>query len=501
MTGISKAFPGVRALADVGIDCAPGEVHAICGENGAGKSTLIKILGGIYRPDSGAIRLGGTTVDFAHPVAARRAGISIVHQELSLLPDRSVAENIFLGDEPTRRGILDRAAMRAGARDILGRLDSSIDPAARAGDLAIAEQQMVEIAKALASNPRILVMDEPTAALDDAEAARLIGLVRRLRRDGVAVIYVSHRLAEIALVSDRVSVLKDGRKVMTDATAAVPPERLVRAMVGRDLAEFFPPRGRDAGEVLLEVSGGGNDSLADIDLVVRRGEIVGIAGLEGSGKTALARAIFGDRPFTRGTMRFAGRALAPRSPRDGIRAGIGFLPDDRKREGLALAQSLRDNAALTLRAFARALGRPRRGAMADRALDTHIRALDVRAARLDGEIRLLSGGNQQKVIIARWLAREPQLLVFAEPTRGIDVAAKAAIYAIMRDLATRGHGVLMVSSDLPEVIGVSDRIVVMHLGRIAGEVPGGASEEEVMGLAVGHHAPAPAPPAGLGLAS
>ncbi len=486
MTGISKAFPGVRALTDVGIDCAPGEVHAVCGENGAGKSTLIKILGGVYQPDAGTIRVGGMVAEFAHPIAARRAGISIVHQELSLLPDRSVAENIFLGHEPTRRGILDRAAMRAGARDILGRLNSSIDPAARAGDLAVAEQQMVEIAKALASKPQILVMDEPTAALDDAEAARLIGLVRRLRRDGVAVIYISHRIPEIAAVSDRVSVLKDGRKVLTDVTAAVPPERLVRAMVGRDLAEFFPARGSGAGEVLLEVSGGGNDSLSDIDLVVRRGEIVGIAGLEGSGKTALARAIFGDRPFTRGTMCLAGQALAPRSARDGIRAGIGFLPDDRKREGLALAQSLRDNAALTLRAFAAALGRPKGGAMADRALDDHMRALDVRAVRFDGEIRLLSGGNQQKVVIARWLAWAPQLLIFAEPTRGIDVAAKVAIYAIMRDLATRGHGILMVSSDLPEVIGVSDRIVVMHLGRIAGEVPGGASEEEVMALAVNH---------------
>jgi len=487
MEGIWKGFPGVRALEAVSFDCVAGEVHAICGENGAGKSTLIKILGGIYQPDAGMIRLGGVPVTFAHPVAARRAGISIIHQELSLLPDRSVAENIFLGDEPTRRGVLNHAAMRAGAARILARLQSAIDPATRAGGLSIAVQQMVEIAKALASEPRILVMDEPTAALDDTEAARLLDLVRRLRKDGVAVIYVSHRLPEIAAISDRVTVLKDGRRVVTDQTALMTTERLVRAMVGRDLAEFFPPRGGAPGEVLLKVSGGCNAVLSDIDLVVRRGEIVGVAGLEGAGKSALARAIFGDRPFKRGTMRFQGKPFAPASARDGIRAGIGFLPDDRKGEGLAPGQSLRDNAALVLRAFAGALGRPRAGLMADRELDAHMQALDVRTARYDDAIRLLSGGNQQKVIIARWLTRDPQLLIFAEPTRGIDVAAKAAVYAIMRDLASRDRGILMISSDLPEMIGVSDRILVMHEGRIVGDRAGGASEEEVMALAVGHH--------------
>ena len=491
MERISKAFPGVQALDEVSFDCAPGEVHAICGENGAGKSTLINILGGVYQPNDGRLRIAGRTVAFAHPVEARRAGVGIVHQELSLLPDRSVAENIFLGREPVRFGRLDRAAMREGARKILARLSSAVDPDARAGDLSVAEQQMAEIAKALASEPRILVLDEPTAALDDAEASRLIELARRLRDQGVAIIYVSHRLPEIAAVSDRVTVLKDGRKVVTAPTAAMPIERLVRAMVGRDLADYFPPPGGPAGDILGEAKGAGNADLADIDLVVRRGEIVGVAGLEGAGKSALARALLGDQPFERGELRLAGKPYAPRSARDGLRAGVGFLPDDRKRDGLVLGQTLRDNAALTLRAFAPALRRPSGGAMSDRALDAAMKALDVRAARFDNPVRTLSGGNQQKVIVARSLARNPQLIIFAEPTRGIDVAAKAAIYAIMRDLAARGRAILMISSDLPEVVGVSDRIVVMRDGRIAGELLRGATEEEVMALAVGH-APAEA---------
>ncbi len=488
MERISKAFPGVQALDDVSFDCAAGEVHAICGENGAGKSTLIKILGGVYAPDAGRLRIAGERVAFAHPVAARRAGVGVVHQELSLLPDRSVAENIFLGREPVRFGRLDRAAMRDDSRTILARLRSTVNPDARAGDLSVAEQQMAEIAKALASEPRILVMDEPTAALDDAEAARLLDLVRRLRAEGVAIIYVSHRMPEIAAISDRVTVLKDGRKVVTADTATMPTERLVRAMVGRDLADYFPPPGGPAGEILLEARGASNAELSDIDLVVRRGEIVGVAGLEGAGKGALARAVLGDKPFERGALRLAGKPYAPHSPRAGIRAGVGFLPDDRKRDGLVLGQTLRDNAALTLRAFARALGRPAKGAMSNQTLDAAMKALDVRAARFDNPVRTLSGGNQQKVIVARCLARDPQLLIFAEPTRGIDVAAKSAIYRIMRDLAGRGRAILMISSDLPEIVGVSDRIVVMRDGRIAGELPHGATEEQVMALAVGHEA-------------
>lgn len=487
MRDIYKSFPGVRALEAVSFDCARGEVHAICGENGAGKSTLIKVLGGIYQPDSGSIHVDGRAVAFSHPVQARRAGISIIHQELSLLPYRSVAENVFLGIEPTRRGRLDRKAMADGARQLLDRLGSTIPAGTPAGELSIAEQQVVEIAKALAVDARILVMDEPTAALDDANARRLLELVRRLRDQGVAIIYVSHRMPEIAAIADRVTVMKDGARAATAPIAEMPTGRIVRLMVGRELSDFYPPRPTEApGGVLLEIEGGGNEIVADIDLTLRAGEIVGVAGLEGSGKSTLARAIFGDAPFTRGTMRLEGRTIDPRRPRAGIEAGIGYLSDDRKREGCLLQQSLRDNALLVRRAFARPFKGARSGALSDAEADATMRRLDVRAARFSQEIRELSGGNQQKVILGRWLARDPKLILFCEPTRGIDVAAKAAIYQIMRDLAARGRGVLMVSSDLPEVIGVSDRIVVMHQGRIIGECLPEVGEEGVMALAVGH---------------
>jgi len=496
MRDISKSFPGVRALEAVSFDCAGGKVHAICGENGAGKSTLIKVLGGIYQPDAGSILVGGKTVAFSHPVEARRAGISIIHQELSLLPYRTVADNIFLGIEPTRRGRLDRGAMQAGARRLLDRLGSAISPDIRAGELSIAEQQIVEIAKALAIDARILVMDEPTAALDDTNARRLLDLVARLRDEGVAIVYVSHRMPEIAAIADRVTVMKDGRKVETGPVAAMPIDRIVRLMVGRELSDFYPARPDAApGALLLEIEGGGNDIVDDIDLEVRAGEIVGIAGLEGSGKTALARAIFGDAPFTRGTMRVEGRAVELRRPRAGIEAGIGYLSDDRKREGLILQQSLRDNVLLVRRAFAGPLASASGGELSSGFADDMLRRLDVRAARFDQEIRQLSGGNQQKVIIGRWLSRDPRLLIFCEPTRGIDVAAKAAIYQLMRELAARGRGVLMVSSDLPEVIGVSDRILVLHQGRISGACGPEAGEEGVMALAVGHR-PAPEPAIG-----
>jgi ABC-type sugar transport system ATPase subunit len=489
MLNISKTFPGVRALDDVSFNCARGEVHALCGENGAGKSTLIKILGGAYQPDRGRILLEAHEVEFSHPLASRRAGVSIIHQELSLLPHRSVAENIFLGIEPTRYGMLDRRKMRDDARRLLTRLGSSIPAEAGAGDLSIAQQQLVEIAKALAIDARILVMDEPTAALDRDDAARLLDLVKRLSAEGVSIIYVSHRMPEIKAVADRVTVLKDGRTVMTAPISDAPTSRLVRAMVGRDLADFYPPRAsKPPGAPALVIKGGANDHLTNIDLIVRAGEIVGVAGLEGAGKSELGRAIAGDAPFEQGVVEIVGRTLAPRSLRSAIEAGIGRLPEDRKREGLLMQQSLRDNATLVQRAFTSPFRAPSAETMSNASTDQRLAQLDVRAASFEQEAGRLSGGNQQKVIVARWLARDPQVLVFSEPTRGIDVAAKAAIYKIMRDLADLGRAILMISSDLPEIVGVSDRIVVMREGHVAGELPGGTSEEEVMAIAVAHEA-------------
>ncbi len=487
MLGITKTFPGVQALDAVSFSCARGEVHSLCGENGAGKSTLIKILGGVYRPDGGLIRLDGREVAFSHPIAARRAGISIIHQELSLLPQRSVAENIFLGVEPTHFGVLDRRAMRAESAGLLRRLGSSIAPDSLAGDLSIAHQQIVEIAKALAIDARILVMDEPTAALDRVDAARLLDLVRKLSAEGVTIVYISHRMSEIQAVADRVTVLKDGRTVMTAPLAEAPTGRLVRAMVGRDLAEFYPPRSSPPpGPPALTVRGGVNGHLRGVSFELRRGEIVGVAGLEGSGKDALARALIGDEPFEAEAMEIGGRAAKPGRPRAAIEAGLGRLSDDRKREELLMQQSVRDNATLIERAFAPAYRSPTAEPMSPQTTDKRLIQLDVRAASFDQEAQFLSGGNQQKAIIARWLARDPEILIFCEPTRGVDVAAKAAIYKIMRDLAGRGRAILLISSDLPEIIGVSDRILVMREGTLAGEVPSGATEEEVMAIAVAH---------------
>ena len=487
MRGIGKSFTGVRALDDVSLDCQAGEVHAICGENGAGKSTLMKVLGGVYRPDEGEILLGGRPVAFRHPVEARRAGISIIHQELSLLPERSVADNIFLGLERSRGGLLDRDAMQNGARRLLERVGAKVHPDALVKSLSIAEQQLVEIAKALALDARIIVMDEPTAALDERDAGRLLDLVGTLRREGAAILYISHRMAELKAIADRITVLKDGKLVATRPAAALTPAMIVRLMVGRDLADFFPPPGDPAklGPVVLSVQNAGNAVLADIALDLHAGEIVGVAGLEGSGKGALGRAVFGDAPFTRGRMIIDGQDGLIGSPRAAIATGIGFLSDDRKKEGIAPQQSLRDNVLMTLRAFARRLLPPGSGAMARAAADRQLTEVDVRAAGFAQEIRELSGGNQQKVVIGRWLARDPKVLIFLEPTRGIDVAAKAAIYQLMRGLADRGRAILMISSDLPEIIGVSDRILVMHEGRIAGELKRGASEEDVMHLALG----------------
>ena len=488
MLNITKTFPGVRALDEVSFGCARGEVHALCGENGAGKSTLIKILGGVYQPDSGTIRLDGREVAFSHPIAARRAGISIIHQELSLLPNRSVAENIFLGIEPTRFGLLDRRTMREEARRLLRRLGSSVAPETLAGDLSIAHQQIVEIAKALAIDARILVMDEPTAALDRVDAARLLDLVRKLSAEDVSIVYISHRMPEIQAVADRVTVLKDGRTVMT-APARGSADQPARSRDGRPrslrlLSAAFvatsgqPPRSRCATRET-------GDCAASV-LTSAQEKSSAWPGSRARARTRWRARSSATSRSRAGRWRSAAEPVKLRNPRAAIQAGLGRLSDDRKREGLIMQQSVRDNATLIERAFANPLGSPTAGPMSPQSTDKRLIQLDVRAASFDQEAQFLSGGNQQRVIIARWLARDPEILIFCEPTRGVDVAAKAAIYKIMRDMARRGRAILMVSSDLPEIIGVSDRILVMRGGALAGELPGGAGEEDVMALAVTH---------------
>ncbi|MEW5626790.1 MULTISPECIES: sugar ABC transporter ATP-binding protein [Streptomyces] len=474
MTGIGKSFPGARVLTDVDLDVEHGEVHALIGENGAGKSTLMKILAGVHAPDEGTIELDGRTVSFKHPTDAQRAGVAIIYQELTLLPERTVAENVFLGREPKRLGLVDRAAMESATARLLEELgEGSFGPRDLVRRLSVAQQQVVEIVKALSVDARIVVMDEPTAALAESEVELLYRLVRRLSERGVAVLYISHRLREIFELADRVTVLKDGAKVTTLPIGELTTAGLVRLMVGRELTDYYPPRAtRPAGDVLLSVRGGGNAVLDGIDLELRAGEIVGLAGLQGAGRTELAKALFGAEPFTRGEM----TPRRPGSVREGISSGIGLVTEDRKAEGLALHQSVRDNALLVARA--------RRGRAGASVLDL-LERVRLAPPSPEKEVRYLSGGNQQKVVLAKWLTVAPKVLLFDEPTRGVDVGAKAAIHELVRELAEDGMAVLMISSELPELIGMSDRVVVLRDGRIAGHLPADSSEEAVMHLAAG----------------
>ena len=484
MRGIAKDFLGVQVLEDIDLECQAGEVHAIVGENGAGKSTLMKILAGVYTPSAGEIHIAGEPMSFQHPLEAQHAGVSIIFQEFNLLPDRTVAENVFLGREPRRGLLVDRRQMEERTHQLLNDFapDDPISPRELVGRLPVSRQQTVEIAKALSLDARILVMDEPTAALAAHEVERLFNQIRRLKERGIAVLYISHRLKEIFEVAERVTVLKDGELVGSSLTTEVTSPELVRMMVGRELDQYFPERGdaESRGAVRLKVRGGGNDVLADIDLDVHVGEIVGVAGLQGSGRTELARAIFGADPFTEGTIELDGKEREIRSPRQAVSSGIGFVTEDRKSEGLALAQPIRDNVALAWRGMTRAIRRQHELQVSDL-----VKSVELRFRDLGQEVRFLSGGNQQKVVLAKWLATEPRLVIFDEPTRGIDVGAKAGIHDLIRGLADEGVAVVMISSELSEVIGMSDRIIVMRHGRIAGELPAGPSEPEIMFLATG----------------
>ncbi|KPC58801.1 sugar ABC transporter ATP-binding protein [Streptomyces chattanoogensis] len=497
MEGVTKSFPGVRALDGVDLTLRGGEVHVLLGENGAGKSTLIKMLSGVHRPDEGRITAHGQEVHIRSAQDAERLGIATIHQEFTLVPGLTVAENIFLGRQPrTALGLVDRKTMRAGAAELLHRVRLDVPPGTPVAELGIARRQMVEIAKALSLNARVLIMDEPTAVLTSGEVETLFGVVRELRDAGVGIIFITHHLEEIGALGDRVTVLRDGRSV-AEVPAATGENELIRLMVGRDIAEQYPRRRPDGpGAPLLKVrsltryaTGARRGTAAapvfeGIDFEVRAGEVVGLAGLVGAGRTELVRAVFGVDRYDAGTVEIDGRTLARGDVRAAMRAGLGLVPEDRKGQGLVLDASLQDNLTLarldrdTRRGFVDRGGQRRAAAaVAER--------LKVRMSGLAQHARTLSGGNQQKVVIGKWLLTDTRLLILDEPTRGVDVGAKVEIYRLINELTAAGRAVLMISSDLPEVLGMSDRVLVMAQGRLAGELPAGeATQDAVMELAV-----------------
>ncbi|MET1087173.1 MAG: sugar ABC transporter ATP-binding protein [Arthrobacter sp.] len=489
---MTKSFFGIPVLEDAHLILHRSQVHGLVGENGAGKSTLMKVLAGVYQPDAGTVLLDGREVSFSHPTKAHEAGLSSVFQEFNLLPDRTVAENIYLGREPRRGFLVNKALMNAKTAELLDSLGiTAIRPTAQVRSLTVAEQQVVEIAKAVSYDARIVSMDEPTAALAGAEVELLYQIVSRLRERGTGILYVSHRLRELFDLCDTITVLKDGRVVSTGPASELDDTRLVRLMVGRPISAFFPDKlpltdteaADSPAQPILELEGAGNGQLDGISFSLQPGEIVGVAGLQGSGRTELLHAIFGAAPFTRGTMKVEGRELLPTSPRDGVRARMALITEDRKAEGLSLNQSILNNALTVIRSVF-----PRRTGAVKTEIPGVFSSLEVVARDLDQEVQYLSGGNQQKVVLAKWLAIRPRLVLLDEPTRGIDVGAKVAVYRLMRQLAAEGKAILMVSSELPEVIGMSDRILVMRDGRLAGELPAGTSEEAVLQLGTGARA-------------
>ena len=486
MRNISKSFGGVHALRNVTLRCRGGEVHTVVGQNGAGKSTLMNILSGVYPPDSGEILLEDSRVRFAGPNEAQRAGISIIHQELNLLPDLTVAANVFMGRESRGRfGLLDSREQIRRAREVLARLGVSIDPAERVGHLSVAQQQMVEIAKALSLNARVVIMDEPSATLGTSELERLFEVVFALKAHGVVVIYISHRLAEVFQIADWVTIFRDGAVVDSRAIADIDRTTLVRLMIGSStFTEQFPARGGSPGEETLRMEQVCSAPLLhNITMGVRCGEIVGLAGLMGSGRTELAQTIFGVRRYESGRIMIDGKPVRARRPSSAIRSGVGYMPESRKEEGLVMGLSVTHNSALASLGKRQRLGFVARGAEHS-AVSKTVKSLNVITPSLSQEVEKLSGGNQQKVVIAKWLICGPRLIVFDEPTRGVDVGSKVEIWRLMRNLANSGTAILMISSELPEIIGMSDRVLVMHKGRIAGELCGEqATEESILTLA------------------
>lgn len=482
---ISKSFPGVKALDGVSMGFCPGTVHAICGENGAGKSTLMKILSGNYRPDGGRILLNGMPVAIKDPRHAQVLGISIVYQERSLANHLSVAENIYVCNQPTTRlGFRRTTMLRENAVDLLTRLNLHLPPDEPVGNLSPGMQQMVEIAKALSQRPNILILDEPTASITETETRSLFALIGLLKRTGVAILYISHRMAEIFEIADVVSVLKDGRLNGTFPTAGLTEDMLVRSMVGRSLPERVYTR-RPLGNTVLEVNGLSGKRFSDINFSLRRGEIVGMAGLVGAGRTELAYAIFGVERAIAGTIRIDGASVSIAHPADAMRNGISYVPEERKECGLFLGMSLKENLVSTNQRELARNGFIRRS-LAKRTADRMMDRLRVKAVGPNQEIGELSGGNQQKIILAKWLLTNPKVLIVDEPTHGVDVGAKAEIHALLKSIAAEGCAILLISSELPELLEVSDRVLVMREGRLVHEIDGReATEERIMAYAAG----------------
>ena len=490
MSGITKTFPGVIALDGVTFSCRPGEVHALVGENGAGKSTLMKVLAGVHPPDEGQTRINGQPVSLNTPAEAQQLGLAIIYQEFNLLPWLSATENILLGHLPkTRWGFIDWSRAHQMAQATLDRLGICLDLRQRVIDFSVAEQQLIEIAKALSLPvpPKVLIMDEPSAVLAGQELEQLFSVIKNLKEDGVTVIYISHRLEEVFEIADRVTVLRDGQVVGFDDVANLDKQSLISLMVGRSLDETFPPADSEMGSVLLELQNVSSKKLGldNVSLSVRRGEILGLAGLVGAGRTALAQAVFGISPIEGGQVMLDGQPCDFGHPGKAICQGLALVPENRKDQGLVLGQSVRDNLSLVIldelkgRLF---LDKNKE----DKIVDRHVADMDIKTPSLEQEVGFLSGGNQQKVVLGKWLSTSPRLIILDEPTRGIDVGAKSEIYRLMRRLADEGTAIIMISSELQEIIGMSDRVLVMARGRVTGELSRNeATEEKIMTLAIG----------------
>ena len=491
MQGIHKAFAGVQALQDCHFELRAGEVHALMGENGAGKSTMMKVLAGVYQPDAGEILVDGRAVTLPSPRAAQDIGLRIIHQELHLMNHLSAAQNIFIGREPMRRGLgrwlLDEDALNARATALFAQMHLALDPRTPVGELTVAKQQMVEIAKALSFDSRVLIMDEPTAALNNAEIAELFRLIRQLQARGVGIVYISHKMDELKQIADRVTVMRDGQVIDTVPAATTPMERIIAMMVGRDLGHHDPVvPDTSAQAVALEVRGlTRGRAIRDVGFTLRRGEILGLAGLMGAGRTEVARAIFGADPLDAGEVRVNGQPVRIRTPRDAVAHGIGYLSEDRKQFGLATGLDVETNIVLASveRFAAGPLGWLRQRDMRSSAV-AYVRQLAIKTPSVEQQVRLLSGGNQQKIVIAKWLLRDCDILFFDEPTRGIDIGAKSEIYKLLNSLAAAGKAIVMISSELPEILRMSHRVLVMCEGRITGELSAAeATQERIMHLA------------------